>query len=452
MAPAIKKFKRNEAEKEDDATVRSTHTNLEIGLEENVTDVKHPRFLADTVREVWLNVFSKLDPEDKPAFFRAMPEWNAMMTTKSTQFLVPEVAPILLETLPMKLLLQSRLLSKTWTSGLDTHIVNSPAHLHLPFELAYEKSHPILTYGHKFNSTERLLRFLEKMRSHPGNPLLSGNIELQWRKPPGTAPLPELKILCLEYWNNAILLLTTFGRHALYAKIDLTSSVRLSGLELARIFHRLLDNLPSLKKLSILGTSLNHSLLIQTYFRRNPLPLLPNLELVETHCREEALGFAVINCCCDPQKMKRLKLNAIFHTETMIPEMVYNFSNLEVISMPHFWPYLSRVGNLKVVPPLREVEVDLRVSQSKFEILGEVFTSLQPFKDTLVSVNCSRVCVKRNEEGVESMIDLPNLRRLSFRFYERQLDPLVQLSGSLTHLTIFSSRVFRTVLNIVFRL
>ncbi|ODM89171.1 hypothetical protein Ocin01_17510 [Orchesella cincta] len=393
MAPPIKKFKSDETEKDDDATGDHTHSNLDLRMEVDVNDVVNLlRFPADTSPTVWLNVFSKLDPADKPAFFRAMPEWHDWVSLQRTTFLAPEVAPMLLETLPMKSLLSSRLICKAWTNGLNTHIQNHPMHLHLPFEIDYKKKHPVLEYVHKFTSTERIRRFLDEMEFHPrNNPLFSRNIELGLVAPGGEQ---ELNLLLTEYWNNAILLLNLFGGDVLYAKIDFTFSADHNGLELGRIFRELIVNLPNLKRLSLRGFILTNSYEIKTYFGQNPLPLLRNLEMVDNDCISD---------------------------------------NLEVLDTHlDIWD-LEILANPEGAPPLKEVNLQFLETPS----ISELFTKLLPFRDTLVNVATPHVRVLElldKEEGCK--IDLPNLRRLSIEFYQGDVDPLMQLSGSLTHLTI----------------
>ncbi|ODM90734.1 hypothetical protein Ocin01_15950 [Orchesella cincta] len=385
-------------------------------------------FLIATVPEVWLNVFEKLNPEDKPAFSRACPQFHAWLEPRRNCFLLYEVAPILLEKVSKQILLESRKICRFWSQATDHQYRERRSD---PLRLVEDPRPPV--YTNRFHSTESMQKFMVEMENHPGNPFPWGNLQFQWNPPDDWRQQPEFDKIshCRTYWTLVLSILRKFGSEVEYCRLIIGDSSILVE-EMAEFLRNILPNLPKLKRLAICGGSGQ----IQNPYRGIKLPLLPKLEVVNARYADWDLISAILNACV-PSNVKRLSFeNTQLGGRVELPEPVYGFSNLEFLKAPISVRDLQRLGTSTPVPPLKEVDCQFENSRVSFE---EVFTALGSFSTSLIHVAASMLAA--NGE-VGTRISLPNLRKLHIRFYQGTFEPILQLKG-LTHLKITSCRRLR---------
>ncbi|ODM86556.1 hypothetical protein Ocin01_20126 [Orchesella cincta] len=374
--------------------------------------------------EIWLNVFAKLDPKDKPAFSGASPVWHDWVESKRTQSLVNEILPLLIEVLPMRNSLESRELCQAWKNPNESLFSNA-SHFRQP--------------ENAFGNSEKVQGFMEEMRGHPGNPFLTRSIDLCYSGQENRGG--DRGVLWREYITNVDLLLEEFGSHVHFAEIcfnedeELLAQLNLQGPEIDGLLREWLILLPNVKQLCISGE--RHSPLadqeIREYYRLNPLPRLEYLETVDLDCAKVPMVDEFLKCGCVPENIKRLRYSHIerYGDRLILPAAVYGFVNLEVLQVPILLPHLKRLASLERRPPLRELT--LRFEDGPY--FQDVFPVLEVFAETLVQFRASST-IRVRESGEKFTCNLPNLKNLYIGDYWGPPELLFQFKA-VTDLEIF---------------
>ncbi|CAL8110333.1 unnamed protein product [Orchesella dallaii] len=108
---------------------------------EDVGVVGYSHFPGDNITEVWLNIFEKLDAEDKITLSKTCYELHDWVASKRTSFYFSQVVPVIaLRTTKLKArellqyascILKCRTICKSWTSDFNRVFSAHPAHLRL---------------------------------------------------------------------------------------------------------------------------------------------------------------------------------------------------------------------------------------------------------------------------------------------------------------------------------
>ncbi|ODM91024.1 hypothetical protein Ocin01_15659 [Orchesella cincta] len=407
---------------------------------ENVFDyetngnVGYRSILAGAVREVWLNVFQKLDESDKTAFFRADAKWNDWVASKRTLFLIPEVGPILLKTLPKTVSLQCRELCRSWTKELDHLVQTHSSHLCIYSENDEVSTIPKQISGFYF--ADWFQKFHQDMKTHQGNPFPGRTIDLDWYEPEEEMEEEELVRLCEDYWLNATQFCEKYGAHVHDITIDTFDSC-LTGMEMIGNVSRCLLYLPNLKKLHLSGIrNADGSNSIRDYFRMNTLPQLANLETLEVKETDGTFLDVILSSCCLPSKIKRLFLLSTYSMGYF--EDVFNFVNLEVLEVDLYIQNLQQMADQELVPPLSKLYLKFLNKQVS---AVHLFNALEPFSDSLTQFKMKEPSKLVVPHAVDlERIKLPKLERLYIFKLKGSVDFVLQLT-SLTHLEIVKSKI-----------
>ncbi|ODM70397.1 hypothetical protein Ocin01_20200 [Orchesella cincta] len=174
-----------------------------------------------------------------------IPEAAERMT--SGDHLPDGVAPLLIEELPSRNLLQSRELCQAWEEEWIHQNESISSTLYPPSS--------IQTFDNDFRNSDKVQEFMEEMRGHPGNPFPTRSIRLSYSfdDEDGWA------VRWLEYFTNIGLLLEQFGPHIHFAEIcfnedeESQAALQLQGPEIDALLREGLILLPNLKVVSISG-------------------------------------------------------------------------------------------------------------------------------------------------------------------------------------------------------
>ncbi|CAL8129063.1 unnamed protein product [Orchesella dallaii] len=395
-------------------------------------------FVASNVREIWLNIFEKLKPQDKVTFLKTFPEWHDWAAPKRTLVLFHEITPMLLETLPKHTSLQLRQLFRQWTQDLDKQHPSHPDHLRLAFEKERAIDGPPLPqYICRFETAEQVQKFLDENQNHPGNPFPGRTIFLRQKQVPGSIFQPGYIQLFQEYWNKVGEMLLQFGSHVHFATIHCFERFyETRNLESFEIVRNYLVNLPHLKRLKIVGNYEASLMDVREFLETNSVPQLADLETLELHGISSPLINAILNSCPVPSNIKRLCFN--FNAGDLdddppdLCNMLEKFTNLEALELTNLC-----TGDYERFSHLRSLEklTHLNLGFWKDGIHAKpFFDCLAPFGMTLTHLKMKSGFDISN--SVRTTINLPHLERLDMALCEGNLDPLLQLKSSLTFLRI----------------
>ncbi|CAL8133151.1 unnamed protein product [Orchesella dallaii] len=406
-------------EKESISTAYSeTKCTTSTGNNSEMEVLSYHHFPAENIPQIWLNIYEKMDQDDKVTFSGAYKEWHDWVARKRTDILFPQVAVFLLGRIPASSLKQCRTICRSWTQKIDGLY-------------QYYPSDPLLNVGTEyveegidedilstiFSSTDEIKRFVGDMSGHPGNPLPGRIITLKWKVPKREMPLAprEVDRLRIEYWTALRVLLSKFGKYIL----DATFLFWENEVEIVDRFRNCLLNLPNLNRLTFF---IRQEVGVEEYLRLNPLPRLQDLETVHVLNAGSCFAEIFLNGCLVPANVKVLWIN-----QRRVPQALYSFFNLEsltVRSSVFMMEDLEKFRNLPRVPPLRELCVNFSTAMNALQ----VFTALEPFADTLTKFSVmSRLNPVDGINGLE--INLPKLEEVNLDSYRGSFDLFVGLTS-----------------------
>ncbi|CAL8133115.1 unnamed protein product [Orchesella dallaii] len=402
-----------------------------------VLDYRH--FPGENIREVWLNIYEKLDQEDKVTFSRACAEWHEWVARKRTDILFPQVAVFLLGRIPISSLKQCRTVCRSWAQKIDSlhqYYPSAGSLFDIGTEYAEVGSDEDIEFKTEFGSADEIRRFMTEMSRHPGNPLPGRFISLEWNdvEHENALGLREIDRLRIEYWTAVTVLLSNFGNYIQSAFFEFGEHDDQLPVEIVGHFLNCLLNLPNLQRLIFYSLETGLEVEVEEYLRLNPLPRL-HLEEVEICNVDNCFVEAFLNSCLVPANVKFVWL-----CPPTVPQVVYSFVNLESLiirSSVFTMEDLDRFRSLPQVPPLRALTLNFPSDMNALE----VFTALEPFSDTLTSLN---VISKLNPvDGINGIkINLPNLEEVTLHSYRGTFDLFVPLT-SLKILRIYKPYIRR---------
>ncbi|CAL8122072.1 unnamed protein product [Orchesella dallaii] len=431
-AVAIENFSvKNKGRIEEPASFETKMKHMEVAA--------YPHFPSDNIAEVWLNIFDKLEADDKITFSKTCHEWNNWVASRRAYFLFSEilfpVVHMLKQTtnLRKRELLRCRTMCRSWTNDFDRVYPAHPSHLFLENEIDGVEEYEIIKLENHFTSTQRIQRFLEEMHSHPGNPFPGRSIRFQYESPTlemqGQRRAGILRLM-REYYALVSQLLEKYGSHLHMANFDIYPyGSWMEFMETYNYFRHWLLHIPNLKKLVVVEDNCHNSL-SDEFFRQNTLPQLPHLETVWIDSTSHAIWNGVLEACV-PSNVKRLyllsSLGAMKHLR--IPEIAY-FPNLEAFEVRLSGKYLERfLNNLDAapIPLVRTATVDCWEYELDF---GRMFRSLEAFAGSLTDLTVWAYFTEDSlRDAIETEIDihLPKLERLKLMYYYGPLDPFCKL-------------------------
>ncbi|CAL8133111.1 unnamed protein product [Orchesella dallaii] len=395
-----------------------------------VLDYRH--LPGENIREVWLNIYEKLDQEDKVTFSRACDEWHEWVARKRTDILFPQVAVFLMGRIPASSLKQCRIVCRSWTQKIDSLVHQyylSGSLFEIGTEYAEIGSDEDIEFSTEFGSADEIIRFMTEMSGHQGNPLPSRFISFEWSERENALGLREIDRLRIEYWTAVTVLLSNFGNYIRFAMFDFEGHDDELPVEIVSHFRNCLSNLPNLQRLMLYSLVIGLEVEVEEYLRLNPLPRLQNLQNVEICNVEGCIAEAFLNSCLVPASVKAVWINP-----PRVPPVVYSFLNLESLiirSSVFMMEDLERFRNLPQVPPLRALTLNFPSDMNALQ----VFTALEPFSDTLT---CLNIMSRLNPvDGINGLrINLPKLGEVTLHSYRGSFDLFVPLT-SLKILSIY---------------
>ncbi|CAL8122096.1 unnamed protein product [Orchesella dallaii] len=417
--------------------------------EDGLKGVDYHDFPADTIPDVWGNIFEKLDPKDKITFSETCAKWHYWAAPKRMTFLFTEIVDVIIKALTEQQTLKCRSICRSWTQDIDHELENQASSLLIETEIDQDeiRQNWETDIANVFWSSKKIEQFLVEMASHNGNPFPGRTILFGFNIPLRRPILTEWLELKRTFCRKAIELLEAFGSHVYIANFEFcplhtNSNIVLEATETIEYLRTSLSHLPNLKRLNISG--LDKLFLLdeaRDFYRNNPLPRLPHMEMVYMDYTCNAVKNWVLETSALPATLKRISIQPHPREVEFSSGPIFNFPNLEALDVVLSIEDLERFGTLMgSTPPLKAIRLKFVQNLQDFQ---RVFRSLEVFAESLkivsIDENYSRNSL-RDAIATGFSINLPKLERLELVRFDGPLDPLCRLE-SLKYLGVKLSRL-----------